>query len=231
MIIWLFLALVVIIISFILAYNSMKDFSQTPSSQEPLGIFLIRNITYLDNNLLEKLHQKLLKNSKIVSLERLFKGGKEAVILVGEKDSAAEFPELNLLELEDYSSRVTEAIVWEIGTKDQENFHSDSQISLADFSKSFPTLAEDEQIWLQLLLKPNKDKKTFTSQIRAAVISPRAKEVASQLINLAAGKLTKFPRPITTSEMLNFYKRRAFYTPDKNKFHLNNGEILAFTKN
>jgi hypothetical protein len=231
MIIWLFLSLVVIIISFILAYNSMKDFSQTPSSQQPLGVFLIRSITGLDNNFLEKLHQKLLKSGKIISLERLFKGGKEAIILVGEKDLAAEFPELNLLELEDYSSIVPEAMVWEVGTKDQESFHGDSQTLLEDFSKSFPTLSENEQIWLQLLLKASNDKKTFSSQIRAAVITPRAKEVATELINLASGKLTKFPRPITTSEMFNFYKRRAFYTPDKNKFYLTKEEILALTMN
>ncbi len=157
MIIWLFLFLVIVVISFILAYRSMQGYQEdvlTPQN----GIFLVREIEALDSNVLKNLHQRLLKGEVTISLERLFKGSKQAYIMVCPKEIVNEFPELELLELEDFATDPDKATIWEVGTKDQIKLHLDFENQIKGLAAGMPELQENEQFWIQFLLLPKKGK-------------------------------------------------------------------------
>lgn len=193
----------------------MRDFQEIPS-KEALSIFLIRDISNLNENLLKELQKKLLINDWTVSIERIFKGGKQAYILVGPKEIVSELPSLNLLELEDYTAQITSIVLWEMTVKNHTKF---------DLIHNLPTLSENEQFWLQILLKSQKGKVLFQAQIRAGVISNRAKELSENLNHISGNQLIKLPRPITSQEMFNLYKARIFYRTNKEKLNLTASEV------
>lgn len=262
MIIWLALFLIIIIISFVLAYNSMKDFEEIPHHATQ-SIFLIRNIAALNYGLFNNLHQELLKNQSVISVERIFKGSKAAYILVGPKNLETLLPELNLLELEDYAEESAGMIVWDLIGKDKIKFHLNTEEQLANFSESLPTLTDAEQLWLQLIIKPEKgniwqklgdkkllkdqtadpaikeyalekeDKVLFTADIRLALKAeePRLKELVDSLTNLSGGNLVKLPRPLSTTEMFNLYKKRGFFKDGKDGMYLTGDEIVSLLTN
>lgn len=196
----------------------MKDFQEIPS-KESLSIFLIRDISNLNENLVKELHQKLVLNNWTVSIERIFKGGRQAYILVGPKEVVSELSSLNLLELEDYVGQVTNIILWEMTVKKHTKFN---------ILHSIPALNENEQFWLQLLLKGQKGKDLFLAQIRTGVVSDKAKEHALLLTHLSDGQLVKLPRPVTSKEMFTLYKSRTFYKQNRERFTLTSNEVTEF---
>lgn len=155
MILWLVLFALVIAISFVLALQSMADFQESPQHfDNEYGLFLIRNTAGLNAAVLESLHNQIIKEGYIVSLERLFKGMRSALVIFGPKDILANFSsQLNLLELEDYvqvDQRHTQA--WEVGVRVSKSGASESQ-RIESFFNSFPMLEQAEQFWWQLTLQ------------------------------------------------------------------------------
>lgn len=155
MLLWLALFLIIIAISFLLAYQSMRDFAEKPSALgKDYSLFLVRNPQNLSTKLLEELHAATLKTGHIITLERLFKGTKSAVVIFGPKSILDNYPDLNLLELEDYTNvSEYEVIAWEVGTKDAAMFHFDR---IAVFNQ-IPKLEETEQFWWQLTMRGSKE--------------------------------------------------------------------------
>ncbi|EKD84968.1 MAG: hypothetical protein ACD_38C00123G0003, partial [uncultured bacterium] len=87
MILWLILFLLIIGISFILAFRSMKDYQEIPkASKVEYGLFLIRRTDSFDAGVLGSIGKFMLDNSLIISLERLFKGNKAALTIFGPKE-------------------------------------------------------------------------------------------------------------------------------------------------
>lgn len=156
MLLWVALFFIIIAISFLLAYQSMKDFAEKPSALgKDYSLFLIRNPQALSIKLLEELHALTLKTGHIITLERLFKGPKSAVVIFGPKSILDNYPDLNLLELEDYTNiPETDIIAWEVGTKDPVLFHFEP----VSVFKQLPKLNESQQFWWQLTLRGSKDK-------------------------------------------------------------------------
>lgn len=213
MIIWLALFLLVVFISFILAYQSMSDFGENPKlSNVEYGLYLIRKTSNLTPALLDSMHDEVAKEGLIISLERLFKGRKSALVIFGPKKVLKNYlPSLDLLELEDYTEvDKDQAYAWEVGVK---NHHLEE---MDNFFKRIPILAEAEQVWWQLTLAAKQQKgeiKTFQSQIRVVVLSAdtqRRKKVSQILQNLTS-HLTKIPRPFTTQQIVDFYQTRSFF--------------------
>lgn len=155
MLLWVVLFLIIIAISFLLAFQSMKDFAEKPSALgKDYALFLIRNPQALSEKLLEELHALTFKTGHIITLERLFKGAKSAVVVFGPKSILDNYPDLNLLELEDYTTvNEDHVITWEIGTKDPVLFHF---YPISVF-KQLPKLGEDQQFWWQLTLRGTKE--------------------------------------------------------------------------
>lgn len=77
----------------------MKDYYDLPEKEKSYSLFLIRN----PQSLVEETFSKLLKETEVVSFERLYRGDRSAVVLYAPKVLIEKFPEFKPLELEDYT--------------------------------------------------------------------------------------------------------------------------------
>lgn len=207
MILWLILFLLIIGISFILAFWSMRDYQEIPQqSKAEYGLFLIRRTNSLNFEVLDMIRKSMLKQDLIISIERLFKGKQAALAIFGPKKILEQFAQqLNLLELEDYALNLAseDIFIWEVGVKG----------STDDIFKNLPMLEHEDQFFWQVILGAKRGKDlSFQTQIRAAVYSEdpiRKKTLVPTLQNLSMGKLIKIPRPFSQEQMMSFYKLRS----------------------
>ena len=187
MIVWLILFLLVIGISFLLAFRSMKEYHEIPHKSDlEYALFLIRSPTNLNPEFLQTFQQKSAKKGLIISFERLFKGSESALCVFGPKEVLGSYAALNLLELEDYSSdfNTENTTVWEVDFKAVDN------------PFSVPQLRSDEKFCWQVLLSGKH------IQARAAVFSKDPKKRLELVFS-------KLPRPFSNSQMIEFYKARS----------------------
>lgn len=216
MILWFVLFLLIIGISFVLAFRSMKDYQETPKNfKSEYGLFLIRHPDRFNANVLDAIGQSILEEGLIISIERLFKGKQAALTIFGPKKILDRFTEsLNLLELEDYANALDhkDISVWEVGVKGAKDFKFDSPNNIF---KNLSELKEEEQFFWQMVLGVRKEKEglSFQAQIRAVIYSkdPERKKMLISLLQTAEqGELTKVPKPFSDEQMMVFYKLRSF---------------------
>lgn len=217
MIIWIILFLIILAISFVLAYLSMKEFPEIPSKTK-YGLYLIRNPELFTLEILELLKYSIASD-ELISLERLFRGSKSALVIFGPREKLKKLSSLNLLELEDYTSVESEEVVaWEVGFKGG---------ALGNIFDSFPQLDPNEQFWFQVSLKPKKQ--DFQVNLRAALTSPTEERRASLSLlfqNLSNGELVKLPKPLTSNQIFSQFKERAITLLIKDPLILNTAQIL-----
>jgi len=153
MLLWAALFLIIIAISAILAYRSMKDYQLQPKVKSSgYGLFLIRNPANL-TKVLDHLHALTQDSQQIISFERLFKGAKSALVMFAPNSISANLSSsLNLLELEEYTKLDSARVfAWEVGCKDQASFH----LSKVNTFESMPEFKDSEQFWWQIILQAN----------------------------------------------------------------------------
>ena len=191
MIVWLVLFLLIIGISFLLAFRSMKDYHEIPQkSKLEYSLYLIRKSSSLSATLLQSIRESLAKRGLVISLERLFKGTESALCIFGPKEILTGYSDLlSLLEIEDYSGDFNgeDTTVWEVNSKAIDNPFAD-----------FPNFSNGELFAWQVILSGK------LVQIRAGMRSSepaRRKEIE--------GKFSKLPRPFSNSQMIDFYKERS----------------------
>lgn len=200
MIFWIILFLLVILVSFILAFQSMKDFAEKPSNFKSIyGLFLVKNLKAVNSELLKLLHFQLVPKGLIFSIEKLFKGKMAALVIFGPSDFLKQYSQiLDLLELEEYTNvDPKEVLSWEV-------------LPQTGSLSGIPQLLDSEHFWWQVILKPQK--KDYLCQIRAAVWikdEKRRAEVAQKLQQLDSGRLKKVPVPFTSGQILDMYKDRS----------------------
>lgn len=204
MILWLALFFLIIAISFVLALLSMRDFPQLPHSQKEDGLFLIRQPGNLSTDILNLIQTRITEEGAVVSIERLLKGKKSTLVIFGPKKVLQSLPQLDLLELEDYTDvNRGNLSAWEVGVKS----FKDRNLSVKSFFKDLPQLDMEEQFWWQIVLGSS-----FQSQIRAVVISPDIQkrwDLSSSIQRLDLGRLTKIAKPFTQDQTLDFYQSRS----------------------
>jgi hypothetical protein len=223
----------------------MRDYQEAPSPKV-LEIYLIQNPEAFDTHILNEIHTLTKNNKEIITVERLFKGEKSALLISGTKHILEKFkPALNLLELEDFT-KVSEDQVsaWEIGVKNQ----IPRPLSITNIFGSLPKINEDEQFWWQLTLQSQSKKNgfitmleksllgkkpisddSFQCQIRAVVISAdatRRQQLTEELESLGQGVITKIPRPLNSGQILSNYRKRAIIPADKYLITLNSEEVM-----
>lgn len=210
MFLWILLFLVIIVISFLLAYLSMSDFRVFAVPGKKYSLFLVRNIEKFDDGMLQKLHTLIYKKKYLISLERLFKGDKSALVVFGPRDILINFKsDLSLVELEDYTKNIEgDFVAWEMGIKIEQLKPN------ATFLKNTPPLLSSEQFWWQVVLAPisQKGEDIFTTQIRAVFnydSEERNKQITPILQSLSDGFLVKVPKPYTKEQILAFYQKRS----------------------
>lgn len=233
MILWVILFLLVVGISFVLAYRSMKDYQEIPKeTKAEYGLFLIRQTTNFDSSFLDSIQKLIAGPGLVVSLERLFKGQKAALTIFGPKQILAPFTyKLDLLELEDYTLNLDsqKVAVWEVGLKS-----ANPKVTIFDnIFQNLPQLQDQDQFFWQVVLgaKLGKDS-LFQTQIRAAVYSENPltqKELVSSLQNFSFGGLIKVPRPFSTQQIMNFYESRSLSKDSKGPV-LNSEGVIRLLK-
>lgn len=107
----------------------MRDFYELPG-RASFGLFLIRDPNALNLGNLNKLQVE--GRGFVLSLERLFKNSKSALVLYAPKDLIAKFPDFKPLELLDYSRAYSKAY-----SKDK--------------------ASESGEVWRQFVIQPDKD--------------------------------------------------------------------------
>lgn len=214
MILWFLLFVLIIAISFVLAYRSMKDYQEIPQKSEiEYGLYLVRNPQNFNKEFLDAIRKHLTKEGLIVSIERLFKGNQAALTIYGPKRVLEEYiGELNLLELEDYTSAVdsNHTSVWEMGVAS--NTHP-GNLNIEGIFSDLSHLGNEDQFFWQVVLGPKNGKSSlFSSQIRAVVYSKdqqKRQDLIPVLQNMASKELVKIPNPFTHHQMMDFYKSRS----------------------
>lgn len=213
MVLWVALFLLVVGISLILAFRSMRDFQQFPQEfSVEYGLFLIRRIENFNANTLDSIRKLISGQGLIISIERLFKGSQAALTIFGPKKILSRYSEtLNLLELEDYTAHIDnkEIVIWEMVVKNQENLNLED---MSGIFQTLPELWEEDQFFWQLVVGANQ------TQIRAAVYSKdpaRLKTLVPLFQNLKIDGLIKIPRPYSIENMMNFYRQRVLSRDNK----------------
>jgi hypothetical protein len=217
MILWVVLFALVVAISFILAAQSMRDYSEDPEKDRNYSLFLIRNTQGLTPSVLSSIRNELSESKAIISFERLLKGRKSALVIFGPRDLVLNHKtSLDLLELEDYTNvSVEEISAWEAGIK------KDTKITQKLF-QNIPNLLENEQFWFQAILPS-----TLKPQLTGVFISTdesRRHTVTPALQNLSH-EVHKLPKAFSNAQLLEFYQKRSYRRDNKNH-HLKEEEIL-----
>lgn len=200
----------------------MRDYQEIPEKKLQYSVFLIQNPAALNSEVLSSLFL-LIKKGEIISLERLFKGNQSALVIFGPKPILQNLTSLNLLELEDYTGvNDQEVAAWEITLKDYK--------MVENIFNQVPEFESSEQFWWQIVLQTysknyliefidrlrgvevsSKDQ-TLQAQIRALLVvhsEDRRKKLKVSLENLS-DKLIKIPRPYTSLQLMEFYRKRSF---------------------
>lgn len=222
MILWIALFILVVVLSFVLAAKSMRDYQEVPSERGDYGLFLIRNRGGLTAELFHSIHDELLSSGLSISFERVFKGKESALLVFGPRILLAKFNQiLSLLELEDYTNiDIDTTLAWEIG------INSNTEQSEQKIFSQMPQLLDQEQFWWQLVLWVSS--KSFHGQIRAVLKSEdplKRKNISQILQNLPHKKLVKLPKAFSNSQLMDFYKKRSFQKKVKGN-SLNSVEIM-----
>lgn len=240
MLLWIILFLAVIIVSFILAYRSVRDFYESPLDfKSNYSLFLIRHPEALSHNILTHLHRQVISEGLIFSLENLFKGQRRALTIYGPVAFLKPLEKvLNLLELEDYAQKIifAETKAWEIGVKKNKQ---NGEISESGLELQVG-LQEAEQFWRQMVLRPvNKgtgDEVLFQVAIRAIVTShseERLKNLSEELLKMGGSEgLAPLPQAYSTAQIIEFYQKRSLQVSlpklgkDRSAFYFSADQIL-----
>lgn len=224
MIIWIILFIVVLGVSFVLAFQSMTNYHGNPRhNTRSYTLFLIRKPEALTSDILAKIYNQARAGQLTISFEKLIKGPREALVVFGSASLLRPLTSvLDLLELEDYSKRIDplklagtnyNIIAWEVGSKNE--ISAVSQISnLKDF---IPTLNESEEFWWQLILKPTDNEKStdvsFYTTIKGVLKADnpsRTQELKAQLSQIGSNVgLIPLPQVFTSPQLIKFYQERS----------------------
>lgn len=214
MIFWITIAVLIVLISFVLAVRSMADFARNPIPSR-YALYLIRNQQALTVPVLDAMHGLLLKEGSTISLERLIKGRESALVIFAPQNILNSFSALDLVELEDYATgSLDNWQAWQMGVKRKNN------VQIKSYFEDFPPLQEAEQFWWQMVLKADKEKGYFEAQIRVI-----AKSQEESWQKRSSGSLQKIPKPFSREKLLDFYQKRTFLS-DKFNPKLTSSAVL-----
>lgn len=199
MIIWIILFFLVVGLSFYLSIRSMKDFQDLPEGQ--YGLYLIQDLIHLND---------LLTQRRLISLEKLFKGNKQALVIYVPRDLALSLSQLKLLEIEDPSDKISSDSVLAFETRG-------ANLSL--------DLKTDEQLYFQLVISPiDGVVPKFQTTQRVVITSPdpnRRIELAKKVGGVIKKK--------SSAQVFSNFKYRSVYPLRKNI--LNSAQIWSLLNN
>lgn len=216
MIVWIILFLLVILISFILALRSMRHYRERPVNLGVnFGLYLIQNPVGLTGELINSLALEIGPKGAVLSFERLFKGQRRALLVYGPANLlSTQSTQLGLLELEEYTNKPGPySLAFEVGERVNSKFNPQGFHLMTEGFE----LADNEQIWWQVVTKPqtNSSEVVFNSIIRVVIQAGEESRLsqiqARLLLNIAEANLTRLPRTQSSTKTLEYYSDRAVY--------------------
>lgn len=227
--VWVIIALAIIVASFLLAYKSMRDYSEIPSETQSYGIYLVRNLQALNQELLNRLYNLSLSLNSIFSFERLQKADEVAYVLYIPKQLILSLSFLNLLELEDYLGDVNESLAWDISSLND----TKDPLKISPRFLNTLNLNEAQGFYFQIVCQANKKAQNFfNTDIRIIVIdrdTNRRIELAKKIRNLIAdnSNLNQAKREVPTSRIFSDYKLRVKNPEANSGLYLNSLEVAS----
>jgi hypothetical protein len=177
MLIYLISFVVILVVSFILALKSMKDYDKKTHFSESRGsLYLIRNPKAISEQLIQELSDLSLKHNTTFAIERLFKGQKSALVIFGKSNLLTNFPSLDLLELEDYvhnHPNISDA--WSVNPVGNR----------LDFGLD---LSESDQVWWQVVIGRSKDQKKTKTDSYQLMLDKSGKKMSNPTAILAQAR-------------------------------------------
>jgi hypothetical protein len=233
---------IIILISSVLAYRSMRDYEEFPDTLSLNSLFYIGAPQNL-KDALKRLHDVNLSEKHFFSLEKLIKGAEKAWVIFGNRDLQEHFPELNLIEIEDYinensllqgsesekSVGVNQTLSWLIEPKNNPK----KVLHVTNELKGLKA-AEDQKIFIQAVLMPveKPGEESFQSTLRIMVADPDpikkvelAKKI-NQVLSSATG-LNKREDDFPESRKFDSFKQRTLIPKEVAEFYLTADEVLA----
>lgn len=209
------------IISLILAYISLTNYQYQPAdAQESYGLFLVQKSHLVDERAIGELYLKLQPKKLMVSFERLFKGGKRALVVYGPLSVFRDFQDRwGLVEIEDYSltAHLDHITLWEMKARTLPK----RVWAVSSLVSEGALLSVEEQFWWQVILKPEDRKEAFLSSLRGVVVSGSlslSRERGDQLIEaLKEVGLVKLPTRYVQRGLLTFYQKRVLSAKRREK--------------
>lgn len=204
MILWFILFGLVVLISFILAFLSMREYHEIPNESD-YSLFLIRKPSALGDKFLNSIQNIL--GSRVLSIERLIKGDKSVLVAFGPRSLLLNYKDLlDLIELEDYVNLIGRyALCFET---------QNSQQIFTNIPKLLPT----EEFWCQFLLS-SKENGIYLCQSRIVAVADAERR------KILTEKLFKLPKDFSNAQMLDFYKKRIFRS-DSGNVSLKSSEVV-----
>lgn len=221
----------------------MRDYEEFPDTLSLNSLFYIGAPQNLKETL-KKLHDINLSEKHFFSLEKLIKGAEKAWVIFGNRDLPRHFPELNLVEIEDYISDnssllsgseaekrvgVNQSLSWLIEPKNNPKKVLHVTNGLKDLN-----VAMDQKIFLQAVLMPVEKQgiDVFQATLRVMVADPDpikkvelAKKV-NQVLASATG-LNKREDDFPESRKFDSFKQRTLIPKEVAEFYLTSDEIMA----
>lgn len=241
--IWVALFFIIILVSAVLAFRSMKDYEEFPENLTPNAVFFLGNPQTFTIETLNKLHSLLLGNKHFFSLERLIKGKERALVIFGPRELPGLFPELNLVELEDYLGELNpeiipadlekkvdanQSITWLIEPKNNVKrvMHIGPQLKELN-------IAPQQKVFVQIVGEPvnDKDEVYFQSTLRVMVADndPIERVNLAKIVNLAfqdATGLNKRADSFPEAKKFESFKQRAHIPKEVADFKLTSREVF-----
>jgi hypothetical protein len=212
MLIWILLFVAIAGTSFLLALRSMKSYREKPSYfTTAYALYLLQKPQNLSDDLLERIGSFNADEKLMLSFERLFKGGRSALVVFGPLNNLNQYrDELGLLELEEYSEKVQgEFKIIEFGLKP----NSASSISEFHLNKDDLQLTDSEQIWCQLVARYQVGV-GFRVILRVIIQCQnplRLNELHHIIVqDYSKANLVPLPKPISSGKLIKHYQERAF---------------------
>lgn len=242
--IWVVIFILIIVSSAILAFRSMRNYQETPENSTRLSLFLIKNKDRFNLEALNKLYQQSLINHDFFSLERLFKGAQNALLLFGPRDLSLAFPELDLLELEDY---LYDEAFESVGLSNDKKVSKNKSFPFAIEPPNNPKktlsvksgflklldLSLEQYFFWQIVVEPIKKNNSpfFQATIRGIVADAdlhQRVELAKKMtahIGEYTGLLIDSKNP-NVSTLFDSFKRRSFTPKEISNFVIDSKEIM-----
>lgn len=237
--IWIFLIIIVSAASYYLAKRSLRHYLETPDTNIPYSVFLIQSPSLFDSAFLEDLASKNQGLDLIFSFERLYKGHMSALIIYGPRDLLKNFPQLNLLELEDYTEKqdISRVLAWELRLRKSLTARQKESRMEPKFLSGLK-LSPDDQVYYQIVcqhLRREKKALSFQVHMRIAVIAgdPSKRASLAKELDLKMSQSSVFTRmsgPKTSSQIFLGYKKRSIKPKEVENFRINALEMVKLLK-